>query len=537
MVTIRITRERLEKLYNKGSEDLIRAFSGVIGYTVDAGSDISVELNPDRLDLASYPTLISAALNFYGKKGQTDFFSPGSAVGKRPLINIDRESLKIRPFIYMFTAIGPPLGEIFDLLIDYQEKLHESVGKNRVLASIGIHDLDKITPPFHYSTVSEDFRITAYDGFIGSVADLIREHPKGIEYGSLVKGVRFPAIFDSDGKLLSIPPIINGIDSRLSETSQNILVDLTGTEFTASASAFYLLLNFFMATGYTVSIPKMDGRNFTSLIEFGSRSISVSLAAVRSYLGDLHPADIRNALSRMGYITTISGNRLEVKTPSQRNDVMGEVDVIEDIAKGIGYSKIPAKRLILATTGKGADVMDASRTLKYISVAMGYQEVMSFFITSPRLFRGNRDLSGYHVVNPKSIDSSIIRSSIYPSLLWNFSNNRRRPTPQKIFEIGSVVVQKVQRQHICLGEFGSRANFNDARSALDSLLYRITGYRPELVKSDNSDLIPGRSGDIYLAERMVGVMGEVSPEVLTEFNLTLPVAVIEIDLDSLPYQR
>lgn len=533
MVTIRISRERLEKLYGNDSTDIIRTFSGVIGYTVESENDISVELNPDRLDLASYPTLIDAANHFYGRNRNMEFFFPRSVLKKEYLMYTDSEAQHVRPFIYIFTAMGPSIGENLDLLIEYQERIHDSVGKNRVLASIGIHDLDRIEPPFRYRTVSGDFKMTAYDGFRGTVNDLILKHPKGMEYGGLVKGEKFPAIFDSEDRLLSLPPIVNGSDSKLSEETKNFLVDLTGTEFTASASAFYLLLNFFRAMGYAVEIPKVTEMNLSALIDYGSRKVNVSYATMKSYIGDFNHDSINQVLRRMGYSITMKRNGVIAQVPAQRNDVMGEVDVIEDIAKGIGYSSIAVNQLTIPARGKGSEIMNASRTMKFVCTSLGYQEIMSFFITSPKLFSGERDRSGYHVVNPKSIDSSVIRSSLYPSLLWNFSNNRSRATPQKIFEIGPVVEMGIQRQHLCLGEFGSKANFNEARSVLDSLIYRITAERPTVQESTNKDFISGRSGDVYIGKKRVGVMGELSPEVLTEFALTLPVTAIEIDIGAI----
>ena len=73
-----------------------------------------------------------------------------------------------------------------------------------------------------------------------TLSEILEKHPKGIEYADLLEGMeKFPVIFDSDNKVLSFPPIINGSHTTVSSTTKNFLIDVTGWDRRACETALY----------------------------------------------------------------------------------------------------------------------------------------------------------------------------------------------------------------------------------------------------------------------------------------------------------
>ena len=114
-----------------------------------------------------------------------------------------------------------------------QDKLDQTYGRNRQKTSIGIYNFDLIKPPIEYTAVKPEEISFVPLGFTEkmSLDEILEKHPKGIEYGQIVKkNPLYPMLFDSEGKVLSFPPIINSNDlGKITEESRNLLVEVTGT--------------------------------------------------------------------------------------------------------------------------------------------------------------------------------------------------------------------------------------------------------------------------------------------------------------------
>ena len=530
MVTIRLPPEVLARNYGQGYNKLLKEYASVIGYSVEEGTEFALELNPDRLDLASFPTIMRSAIHFYSG----EFHSNDIVFSEEPLIELREDALKMRPFVLAFTATGSPIGDNLDLLIQYQEKLHDTIGKGRSLSSIGLHDIENVSPPFEFVKMDLEFEFTTYDGFRGRVSDILTNHPKGMEFSHLLpEGKHVPVIADSNGEVLSMPPVINGIASRLTNETKKFFVDITGTDLRAVTGTMYLMANFMSCLGYTVTLHPVNVDWYTDAKNFGQRKIDLEVEEVRSYL-NAGSSEIADMLTKMGYQVLENGRKkLKVGVPGYRVDVMGTADIIEDIGKAMGYDNIRVEEIPLATIGKPDPMKELMASLRGICVSMGYQEVINFFVTSPSIYPARRSKSNVKIINPKSEENSVLRSDIYPSILNTFRVNKQRATPQRVFETGAVMVNGIQSFRLCLGEIGTRASFNECRKTLDSILSRTTGSFPVLKKGTNSDFISGRGGIIELYGKEVGIMGEIDPSALTEFELGLPATIIELDLDLL----
>ncbi|MGC8608992.1 MAG: phenylalanine--tRNA ligase subunit beta, partial [Thermoplasmata archaeon] len=469
MVVIKSKPETLKSKFSDGDIRYLEAFSHVIGYSIEYDNEIKIEFNPDRPDLFSFPSLIRAIKSYYDR----DFVLRSLLEKDNTDIYIEKEALYIRPYFYSFSAIGSQIGKFLPDLIDFQEKIHEVVGKNRSKVSIGIHDLENINPPFHYKVACTDLIFETYDGFRGKVSEILKKHSKGIEFSHLLgNNDKVTLITDSNDDVLSMPPIINGSKSKLSENTKKFFIDLTGTDSKSVIDAFYLLKNFFESLNYRIYLNRINGiaDNFEDkLLAHNWRKIRISRSEVKKISGsEMNIEDMIISLRRMGYVAEPSENGIIVYVPGQRVDVMGPVDVVEDIIKAVGLENIQEQELPIGLSGvpsKNADFLEHSRD---VMIGLGYQEVMSF-VLSERIYEDEYS-GGVKLENPKSDDFSVIRDRLFPNLIMLLKSNKNRPLPQKIFEIGETIENAVQHTKLCAMLSNNRATYSDIRGILDSYI-------------------------------------------------------------------
>jgi phenylalanyl-tRNA synthetase beta chain len=526
MVVIRNTKQNLINDIGKNYFSKLYDFAGIIGYSIEEDEEIKLEFNPDRPDLFSFYALKSAMKIFY----DGDYPIKPALHKMESLLKVDKSMESERPFAMSFIARGKPLGKYYKHIIDYQERLHDTAGKSRKKMAIGIHDMDKITPPFKFIMKrKKEISFTTYDNFHGTAEEILVNHDKGKQYGNLIKSkTSVPVILDSAGDVLSMPPIINGIKSRIGENTSNIFFDITGTDYNAVLHALYLFAYEMTFIGYSVSIPEITGKGK----KYDWREINLSRGEIKKVMG-IEPESTVMLLRKMGYRCEIASNGYHVKVPGNRIDVMGPVDLIEDIAKAYGYDNIEEKMLVTSGTGYPYIDNDYNRIISDILISLNYQEVKTFVLNSGEFYRDTGYAGNVSIENPKSLDYSIIRDKIFPGLLNILSINRRRSLPVKIFEIGDVIVSGIQESHLCILFNNSRASYSDIYSVMEYLISRTAGRNFRVDQAEMPEMIKGRGGKIIINDIYSGVIGEMNPAVFTNFGVQNPVAFVEINLESL----
>jgi len=149
-------------------------------------------------------------------------------------VYVDAQLSGIRPFICCAVVKGVKLSDtIIRGLMHLQDKLDQTYGRSRQKTSIGLYDYTLISPPLRYTVAKPEAIRFVPLGFEEtlSLAEILERHPKGLEYGHIVKkhGV-YPILLDSKEKVLSFPPIINSNDlGKVTEATRDILVEVTGT--------------------------------------------------------------------------------------------------------------------------------------------------------------------------------------------------------------------------------------------------------------------------------------------------------------------
>jgi len=537
MVVIRDSSEFLNRNFGDDFIHQLQRYASVIGFSVETDNGtVKVEFNPDRPDLYS----------FYSLNRSMEIFDSASIPGIIDIqdsdfdVHIEKNALSIRPYFLSLLAEGDKLAEKLPRIIEYQERLHDTIGRERRSASIGIHSISKSCTSVSYSLKeSRSVSIKTFDGdFDGTAFDLMSRHPLGKKYVSLIPSAdRVNVIEDADGNVMSVPPISNSYSTRLTENSTRLFVDIEGTDKMAVFHVFFLMAYELQAMGYAVSMPRhhgLDRKIIPELVAENGREIKFSYDDILKVLGfDSSEESISDSLRRMGYVATPSYNGYVVTIPGNRVDVMGAVDVIEDIAKGVGYDQIPFTPIKPQTHGIAHNDDDVIETASHLLIGSGYQEVKSFVVGSQLPFSFLAYRGDVTIFNPKSSDFSVVRDRLYVNMLEIIKQNRRRAMPQKIFEIGDIIEYGNQKTHLCFMIHDTKAPFSAVKQVLEYLVGRFTPSRPVINRSDEDGLVPGRSGSIYLDGKNIGFIGEMHPALLELFGIADPIALGEMDISAL----
>ena len=205
-------------------------------------SEAIIEFFPDRPDLLSTEGVARALRAFTEQKlGLIDY----EIIPPTTQMFISSEVLEIRPSISAGIVRGVTLDDVaIKSLMELQEKLHVTLGRKRKKVSIGIHDLSKLEGPFSYDTCSphEPAFVPLQKDYEMTPQEILEEHPKGIEYAHLLSEFnKYPIIKDSNDEVVSLPPIINGAFTTITEDSTDVLIDVTGLDDNAVESCLNIV--------------------------------------------------------------------------------------------------------------------------------------------------------------------------------------------------------------------------------------------------------------------------------------------------------
>jgi len=507
-----------------------------------AGDELKLEVAHNRPDLLSPEGVARALRGFLG----LELGMPRYKIGASGVtVEVDRRVKPIRPFIAAGVVTNVKLtDEIVASLMQVQEKLHASLCRNRRKGSIGIYDLDTIKPPVRYTTTLPDglrFVPLDFDREL-TPAQILREHPKGVEYAPIVRDwPRYPLLVDSRDTVLSLPPIINSEDTRVTSRTKRLFIDVTGQDERVVNQALTILMTGLAERGFklqSVMIKYPDRRVQTPDLRPTRHRLSVRAANELIGLA-LKPSEMAKIARRMRYdVASAKGGVLTLLAPPYRSDLIHEVDLIEDIAIGYGYDKLEPTLPKVVTVGERASIERVSERARRVLTGLGFMEVMTYTLTNPRenfeLMRVSGEAA--EISNPVSEEYTILRTWLLPGLLGVLRANRRHELPQRVFEVGDVVVldEKAETgarnvRHVAGAIIGEEANFTYIKAVTEAVL-RELGAKWEVVAMEHPSFIPGRVAGFICDGERVGFTGEIHPEVIAGFGLEHPVAAFELIL-------
>jgi phenylalanyl-tRNA synthetase beta chain len=511
-----------------------------------------LDLLADRPDLFDAGGLARALRGTLGiESGLPKYATKWSdiAVGVDP--SVERPE-SYRPFIACAVMTLPPVDETSLIAImKLQENLHWGVGRDRKLASIGVYDLATIMGPIMYRTMDPDKEPFVPLGMPGkkmSGRQILQSHPKGMAYAELLADhKRYPVLVDSKGLVLSMPPIINSDETKVKKGTTRVFIDVTGISQAAVTKSLDTLVCSLVEIGGSVETVEISerGRDKRITPDLEPRSAEVDLAEAKRWLGlPLDDKSLGDALRKMRFDVTPTGSngkgRFTVSYPAYRTDIRHMVDLFEDVAIGYGYANIEPRLVRSMTVGTPRPEETLSDRVRQILIGLGFSEIMSLPLTTEEhqfeRLRVPTPERYAQVSNPKLKAYNVVRGHLMGGLFEALRENRRRPMPLRMFEIDNIVelddsaeTGAAEYRRMALVEIGKESGYATARSVVDALL-RELGWKAEYTAIKHQTFVEGRAAEFSVDGEPIGVLGEVHPEVLTNFGLTYPVALAELSL-------
>ncbi|MFQ6086765.1 MAG: phenylalanine--tRNA ligase subunit beta [Candidatus Bathyarchaeia archaeon] len=558
MPTVEVEREDLEALLGlelpkdvEELDDVLAYVKGEVKYLDEQEIHVEVK-DSNRADLWSVEGLARALRGFLNlEKGLKNYPIAGSSGVE---IDVDLKLKNIRPYIGCAIVKGI---EFTDMMIRgamrLQDKLDQTYGRNRRRTSIGLYDFDLISPPLRYSVAKPEQVSFVPLGFSEKMTlkEILEKHPKGIEYGHIVRShAVWPLLSDSNDNVLSFPPIINSNDlGRITEETQNVLIEVTGTSYETVLNTLNMMATSLADRGGKIFTAKVhypyEERKNAVTPQLETKTMRIDLTDMNKLFGfEITPEEATELLGRARYgIGRTRKNSITVKIPCYRIDIMHTVDIAEDIAIAYGYNKIEPRWQRLPTTGGISPHAQLCDLVREIMVGLGFQEILTFTMTSPETLQtrmNKRREKVVEIANPKMVTFTCLRNWLLPSLMEFLSHNTHVGYPQKIFEVGYVVVfdGKTETKTRDITKLACvtthpNANFTEIKSCLEALFLNMGLKQWKTRETTHPSFIPGRTATVHFKNREIGIIGEIHPQILNNFELRNPASAFETNLEEI----
>jgi phenylalanyl-tRNA synthetase beta chain len=269
--------------------------------------------------------------------------------------------------------------------------------------------------------------------------------------------------------------------------------------------------------------------------------------------------DVSQTFTRLGFAFTVQGDHFVVSPPSYRFDIQIEEDLIEEVARIIGFESIPAVPPIAAARmSMTPETTRSAHTVRHEVAALDYQEVINFSFVEQAW---ETDMLGHadpiQLLNPIASQLAVMRSSLLPGLVANICYNaNRKQSRVRVFELGRVfkranaiadgaltVAGVDQPQYLAAAAWGpvtedqwgqkSRAvDFFDVKRDLE-VLFSAHAQQLRFVPAQHALLHPGRSARVELGQVAIGWLGELHPRWVQQQELASAPVLFEVSLESL----
>lgn len=539
MPVISVDSEELLKFTDAEEIDLLDALPK-LGIEIEAIEDEEweLEVDPDRCDLLSVEGIGRAIKGFLGKEtGLKRYETEESDIETE----VDLSVQDVRPYIVTAYVKNIYLDEdILKSLMDLQEKLHLTLGRGREKVAIGVHDFGPIEPPFVYKAVRpEEIKFVPLEKHREmNLKEILERHEKGKEFAHILEDKeRYPVILDANDKVLSFPPVINGQLTQVTEESDTLFIDMTGTDEKMLEYTLNILCTMFADRGADIYTTKVKyGSQEKIYPDLSTDKIEIDPSECSKLLGvELEDEEVLQLLEKMRFDGRIDDGKIEVEIPAYRHDILHPWDIVEDIAIGFDYDNFEGELPEEVTIGKRLKDDKLKNSVTDLLVGNGFTEVMNYPLSNPEKETGIISEEGEElslVKNPVTEDSTCIRKWLLPSLLSNLKENRNKSLPQKIFEIGDVVVDDDQFTKTAGVVTHPEAGFSEMKSLMQGFLENLdvdAGFESK----DHDSFVEGRCAGIVVDDEEIGFYGEIHPKVLDRFDLENSVIGFELDLESI----
>ena len=452
--------------------------------------------------------------------------------------------------------------------MDLQDKLHNNICRGRKYVSIGTHDLDTVKGPFYYRALKpSEFkfvplnRTQEVDG--NGMMQILKDDPKLSKYLYLIEDKEvYPLMMDSNGVILSVPPIINSMHTKMTINTKNVLIDITGLDYTKCVIVLKILIAMFSKycsepftveqvkvtkNGESKLYPDCEPRKFVSNIEYLKKISGIPKTVTADEIVDL--------LSKMELNSKkLNENELEVDAPITRSDILHQCDIAEDLAIAYGYNKIEKLNVNTLCHGKPQPYNKLADLFRNEMAYSGYVEFLNMALLSKKdmfnnLLEENEDEKTAKISYSKTKEFEYIRNSLIPGILKSIEANKAQQLPYKIFELADCVeinddneVGAMNKRKLCFAYSNNTSGLEIIQGMVDKLMKKIDlNFNDKNTKktycikpSNNKIFFEDRQAEIFILDgKKIGIYGIVHPKVLKNFGIKTPVSLCEIDIQDI----
>jgi phenylalanyl-tRNA synthetase beta chain len=550
-------------------EDLFALGLEFEGWTED--DEMQLEFAPDRLDRLSVEGIARSLRYHYG--ADRGVYVPGANDPEWTIVV--EEQPPERPYVTGAVVRGVEFtDDSLQSLIQLQEKLHATMGRDRAKGAIGVHDLTMLKgeaateearggagKTIRYTGVDPDGEefVPLDSEEAMTPAEVLTDHPIGDKYADLVAGFdRVPAIYDAIG-LFSFPPVINGRRTEVSTESRDLLIEMTGTDQWTVDHMCNIVCYALSARGariervevqYAEDAPGEYAGRTLDRPDLSTKTKTVTHDRIEGIIGvEMSEETVVDCAERAGLDAEPRGDAYEVEIPPYRVDVLHPLDVIDDIGRAYGFNDLDPRYPDVSTVGGRHERSRLEDAARDALVGLGFEDLLNFHMINARenfermRLDGGEDCLGaaepVTIREPYSEAYTMLRTWALPSLLLVLENNTHRAYPQDLAEIGLAArvddtenTGVAERRTVAAVLARTDASYEDAKARLQALAGAF-GASLDTPPTDHPTFIDGRAAEVVLDGDPAGVIGEIHPAVLVDHDLELPVAAFEFDLAAL----
>ena len=539
--TVTFDKKKVKEIIGEIDDDILADRISMIGTDLEEinEKEIIVEIFPNRMDMLSLEGFSFAIKNFIGRgKGYEDIKVEESNYK----IIVEEGIKKTRPYTVAAVVKNIKLDEEkLKSLIQLQEKLDLAYNRKRKKAAIGIYPNNNIKWPIHFKAKKpEEIKFMPLESEkIMTAKEILKEHPTGKKYAHLLEGKEKYAIFeDSEGNILSMPPIINSKKTgRVTTKDEELFIEVSGIHLPSLKKVLNIILFTLQLQGgkiYNVKVeyPKEYEEEKIKIVETHPEKIylEVKKSYIEKIIGEkITIKEYDNYLKKMGL------KRIEEKIiiPSYRTDILHPIDIAEDVAIAYGYENFKSELPKIATVGEEDKIEVFKKKLAYLLVGFKLQEVQNYHIQPLELQKliGEKPIM---LENPINIEYNSLRKNILTGLLETIKNNKQAEMPRGIFELGKTFHYNKEKKDIEekeeLGILIEDKNitFTNIKQIAENIIKRYTDKKVEYEELQKKYFFKGRSAKIKIEEKNIIEIGEINPEILNALEIENPTVFLRI---------
>lgn len=520
------------------------------GISNEKDPEMKVEITAEKMDMVSTVGIGRAIRYYRGISKNLPNYKLAPATNK-VIVKSSVDSVRPKTVCVILRDVNMTQ-ELLDEMIEIQEKIHDSFGRHRKKASIGIYPMGEFKFPVTFSGEKpEDIVFAPLEGEGEMNAnEILESHETGKKFAHLLSGHEvFPVFRDLNNEVLSLPPVINSNKTgRVDLHHKDLFVEISGFNLTYLDNLLKVLTTTFLELGCSaeaVSVEYSGGEVYE--LNLDNSKDKVSLNYINKLIGiNVDSDEIKDlALKVMLEVESVSGDEITFLIPPFRADIWHDSDIADDIARAYGYNNIVPALPEIATVGSTLEVCDFTQRLSQTMVNFGFLELYSYMLSSTKTQFNKMNFDEPDKEFEKLIDSedqglNMLRVRILPEILESLLINRKNKYPQKVFENGFTIQKDSScetgaknTRHICSAIADPKTNYTQIKGVLDTFM-KLNNIDFEIKVNDEIPfLIAGRSAEILVGGKSVGFIGEVSPVVLNNFGLLVPVVAFELIVEDI----